>query len=143
MAPSARRPLDGTGVRRISGRTFKIGTWNVRSLKSPEESFLIFVRKMDRLNIDILGMNKGKQSHGSVEEQWHQLKTRVHKINKEILNPDKWIAKEPWMTDKIYQLMEREDFIKIINTCIMKSTGKSGEKFVMPGTPGIVTNATI
>ncbi|KAL4710024.1 hypothetical protein ACJJTC_016002 [Scirpophaga incertulas] len=103
MAPSARRPLDGTGVRRISGRTFKIGTWNVRSLKSPEKVFNL-CKEMNRLNIDILGISdtnsavnirkikdvnckpevsreindwaaKAKQSHGSVEE--HQLKTRA------------------------------------------------------------------
>lgn len=49
-APSARRPFDGTGVRRISGRAFKVG------LISPE-IFFNLCREMDRLNIDILGLS--------------------------------------------------------------------------------------
>ncbi|CAH0719564.1 unnamed protein product, partial [Brenthis ino] len=158
-APSSRRPFDGTGVRRISGRPFKIGTWNVRSLNSPEKIYNV-CKEMDRLHIDILGLSdvrwkhqgvhrvdeillvlkkirkrrinvvnirkisdkncrsevvreinewaaEAKQSHENAEQQWYKLKTKVHKINANILKPDKWVAKEPWMTEKIYQLMEK------------------------------------
>ncbi|CAH0716652.1 unnamed protein product, partial [Brenthis ino] len=50
---------------------------------------------------------EAKQSHENAEQQWYKLKTKVHKINANILKPDKWVAKEPWMTEKIYQLMEK------------------------------------
>ncbi|KAI8436544.1 hypothetical protein MSG28_010075 [Choristoneura fumiferana] len=59
-APSARRPFDGTGVRRIPGRRFKetltIATWNVRSLLRPEKVYNVN-KEMQRLNIDILGVS--------------------------------------------------------------------------------------
>ncbi|XP_072933758.1 uncharacterized protein [Epargyreus clarus] len=50
---------------------------------------------------------EAKHSQESVENQWSKLKTTVDKINADILKPDKWVAKEPWMSEKIYQLMEK------------------------------------
>ncbi|XP_013140606.1 PREDICTED: uncharacterized protein LOC106104958 [Papilio polytes] len=61
MAPSSWRPLNGTGVRRIprrktEGKTLRLGTWNVRSLKSPEKVHNV-CKEMIRLRIDILGIS--------------------------------------------------------------------------------------
>lgn len=69
-APSARRLLNETGVRRIPGRgsknTLAIGTWNVRSLLRPEKNYDV-IREMQRMQIDILGLSdvrwKGNGKH--------------------------------------------------------------------------------
>lgn len=63
MAPSAWRPLDGTGVLRISGRknknknknNLKIGTWNVRTLYEAGRLKNLLV-EMQRLDLQIMGV---------------------------------------------------------------------------------------
>lgn len=76
MAPSARRSLNGTGVRRIPGRKnrdknrdIRIGTWNVRSL-SPGKVHNV-CKEMSRLKIDVLGLSdvrwKG-QGHKNIDD---------------------------------------------------------------------------
>ncbi|XP_013145032.1 PREDICTED: uncharacterized protein LOC106108413, partial [Papilio polytes] len=65
MAPSPRRPLNGTGVLRISGgksnklNKTRIGTWNVRGMRQPEKLPNI-IKEMDRLKLDILGLSDTK-----------------------------------------------------------------------------------
>ncbi|CAH0722466.1 unnamed protein product, partial [Brenthis ino] len=69
MAPSSWRPLDGTGVLRIprwKKQQMKIGTWNVRSLKSPEKAYNV-CKEMQRMKINIMGLSDirwiGKGKH--------------------------------------------------------------------------------
>lgn len=62
MAPSARRPLSGTGVLRIPGRKTqqtKIATWNVRTMSEAGKLRNIQL-EMTRLNIDILGVSEAR-----------------------------------------------------------------------------------
>lgn len=65
MAPSLRRPFNGTGVRRIPGgklmktRKIRMGTWNVRGMKKHGKLSNIIL-EMERLNIDILGLSETK-----------------------------------------------------------------------------------
>nr|ADF18552.1 endonuclease-reverse transcriptase [Bombyx mori] len=59
-APSTRRPLNGTGVLRISGwKTLRIGTWNVRSLKQ-DGKLPNVIKEIKRLHVDILGISDTK-----------------------------------------------------------------------------------
>ena len=61
--PESRRPLNGTGVLRISvlakWNNFKIATWNVRSLLSAGKLANV-IKEMNRLNIKILGISETK-----------------------------------------------------------------------------------
>jgi len=61
--PESRRPLNGTGVRRISvlakKKMLKIGTWNVRSLLSAGKLANV-IQEMERLNINVLGLSETK-----------------------------------------------------------------------------------
>lgn len=65
MAPSLRRPLNGTGVRRIPGglkkEKIKMATWNVRGMKTHGKLANI-IMEMDRLQIGILGLSETKWS---------------------------------------------------------------------------------
>lgn len=55
-APSSRRPLDGTGVLRISGRYInRIATWNVRTMFAGGKLHND-LREMNRLDIQLLGV---------------------------------------------------------------------------------------
>ncbi|XP_068625267.1 craniofacial development protein 2-like [Battus philenor] len=86
----------------------------LKSIRKRQANNRANIRKISCMNCKsevIREINKwateAKQSHESVEQQWYELKTKVHKINADILKPDKWVAKELWMTEKIYQLMEK------------------------------------
>ncbi|CAF4868083.1 unnamed protein product [Pieris macdunnoughi] len=66
-ALSLRRPLNGSGVRRISGgdheqkqrHRLKIGTWNVKSLKQHGKLQNV-IKEMRRLEIRVLGISDTK-----------------------------------------------------------------------------------
>lgn len=62
MAPSARRSLNGTRVRRIPGREPKINlnriaTWNVKTLFKAGQLATVAL-EMERLEVDILGLSE-------------------------------------------------------------------------------------
>ncbi|RVE48974.1 hypothetical protein evm_006332 [Chilo suppressalis] len=48
----------------------------------------------------------------SVEESWFNLKSRVHKVNNEILESKGWAPEHPWMNAMIFELMEQRRLSK-------------------------------